>query len=58
LLKRGFSLPWKIEYTGNMDIAIEFNPAAFKHGLSEADIRMAFDTTKYDGLLDENDEDR
>ena len=40
-----------------MDVAIEFNPAAFKHGVSEADIRMAFDTAKYDGLLDENDED-
>jgi len=32
-----------------MDIAIEFNPAAFKHGVSEADIRLAFDTAKYDG---------
>ena len=44
-------------YTGNMDIAIDFNPAAFKHGVSEADIKMAFDTAKYDGLLDENDPD-
>jgi hypothetical protein len=24
-----------IEYTGNMDIAIEFNPSAFKHGTSK-----------------------
>ena len=40
-----------------MDVAIEFNPAAFKHGVSEADMRMAFDTARYDGLLDENDED-
>ena len=32
-----------------MDISIEFNPAAFKHGVSEADIRWAFDTARYDG---------
>jgi hypothetical protein len=32
-----------------MDIAIEFNPAAFKHGVSEDDIRWAFDTARYDG---------
>ena len=44
-------------YTENMDIAIEFNPAAFKHGVSEADIRLVFDTTKYDGFLDEDDPD-
>ena len=36
-----------------MDIAIEFNPAAFKHGVTEADIRWAFDTVKYDGWLNE-----
>jgi len=40
-----------------MDIAIEFNHAAFKHGVSEADIKMAFDTTKYDAFLDEDDPD-
>jgi len=40
-----------------MDIAIEFNPAAFKHGVSEVDIKMAFDTAKYDGSLDEDDPD-
>jgi uncharacterized DUF497 family protein len=44
-------------YTGNMDVVIEFNPAAFKHGVSEADIRMAFDTAKYDGFLDKDDPD-
>jgi hypothetical protein len=38
-----------MRYTGNMDIAIEFNPSAFKHGVIEADIRWAFDTAKYDG---------
>jgi uncharacterized DUF497 family protein len=46
--------PW---YTGNMRVAIEFNPAAFKHGVNEADIRMAFDTARYDAFLEENDED-
>ena len=40
-----------------MDIAIDFNLAAFKHGVSEADINMAFDTVKYDGFLDEDDPD-
>jgi hypothetical protein len=36
-----------------MDIAIEFNPSAFKHGFSEADIRWAFDTARYDGWFNE-----
>ena len=40
-----------------MDIAIDFNSAAFKHGVSETDIKMAFDTAKYDGFLDEDDPD-
>jgi uncharacterized DUF497 family protein len=40
-----------------MDVAIEFNPAAFKHGVSEADIKMAFDSVKYDGSLDRDDPD-
>jgi len=41
-----------------MDFVIEFNPDAFKHNVTEADIRRAFDTAVYDGLLDEpNDDD-
>jgi len=41
-----------------MDFVIEFNPAAFDHKVSEADIYRAFDTAIYDGLLDEpNDDD-
>jgi len=40
-----------------MDFAIEFNSAAFKHGVTEADIQMAFDNAKYDGFVDENDPD-
>ncbi|MHC6203964.1 hypothetical protein ACYULU_12315 [Breznakiellaceae bacterium SP9] len=39
-----------------MDINIKFSKSAFKHGVSEADIRWAIDTIKYDGFL-ENDED-
>ena len=39
-----------------MNFAIEFNPAAFEHGVSEADIRRAFDMAVYDGLLDEPDD--
>ena len=42
---------------GDMDFIIEFNPAAFNHGVSEADIYRAFDTAIYDGLLDEPDDD-
>ena len=38
-----------------MDIAIEFHPAAFKHGVSEADIRWAFDTARYDGWFNRDD---
>ena len=44
-------------YSQNMDFVIEFNPAAFVHGVSEADIQQAFDTAVYDGLLDEADDD-
>jgi uncharacterized DUF497 family protein len=40
-----------------MNVAIVFNPAAFKHGVDEADIRMVFDTAKYDGFIDEDDPD-
>ena len=36
-----------------MDIAIEINPSALKHGVSEADIRWAFDTSRYDGWFNE-----
>jgi hypothetical protein len=39
-----------------MDIDIEFNPAAFRHGKSEADIKRAFETAKYDGWFKEGDD--
>jgi hypothetical protein len=42
-----------MEYTVNMGLTIDFNPAAFDHGASEADIRKAFDTVVYDGFLAE-----
>ena len=40
-----------------MDFTIDFNPTAFKHGVSEIDIKMAFDNAKYDGFVDEDDPD-
>jgi hypothetical protein len=39
-----------------MDVDIRFSKSAFKHGFTEADIRRAADTAKYDGIL-EDDED-
>lgn len=39
-----------------MDVVIRFCQSDFKHGISEADIRWAIDTVKYDGCL-EDDED-
>ena len=39
-----------------MDFVIDFNPAAFDHEVSEADIYRAFDTAIYDGQLDEGDD--
>ena len=38
-----------------MDIVIRFSQSAFKHGKTEADIRMAFDNVLYDERLDESD---
>jgi hypothetical protein len=40
-----------------MDITIEFNQAAFTHGLTQDDIRFAFDTARYDGSIDEDESD-
>jgi hypothetical protein len=31
---------------------IEFNPAAFRHGISEANIKWAIKTHIYDGLME------
>jgi hypothetical protein len=37
-----------------MELNIEFNPSAFKHGVSEADIRWALRTKVYDGPVDDD----
>jgi len=36
-----------------MDVDIKFSKSAFKHGVTEADIRWAFRTIKYDAILEE-----
>ena len=36
-----------------MDVDIIFSKSACKHGVSEADIRWAFKTMKYDAVLEE-----
>jgi hypothetical protein len=38
-----------------MDITIVFRRSAFKHGVSEADIRRAFKTPEYDAVFEEGD---
>ena len=38
-----------------MSAKIEFNPAAFKHGVNKADIQHAVDTFLYEDPLDEFD---
>jgi hypothetical protein len=35
------------------DVIIEFNEAAFRHGISEADIRHAYKTRIYDASMGE-----
>jgi hypothetical protein len=39
-----------------MDVDIKFTQSAFKHDITEADIRWAIDTVEYDGYV-EDDED-
>ena len=55
LLEKVVSKRQKKRYSKGMDIAIKFNKAAFKHGIAEADIRMAFDNVLYDERLDDSD---
>jgi len=38
-----------------MDVVIKFSQSAFKHGVTDADIRWAFDNVLYDEQLDECD---
>ena len=37
----------------SINVTIEFNEAAFIHNVTEEDIRFAFDTTRFDGRIDE-----
>jgi hypothetical protein len=61
--RSGFALERALpkRYSENMEegqavvLEIEFNPSAFKHGCTEADIRWAFDTEKYDGWFKDGD---
>ena len=39
-----------------MDVDIRFSQSAFKHSVSEADIRWAIDTAEYDGFLEDDDD--
>ena len=39
-----------------MDIAIEFNPSAFKHGISEEDIRTAIERFVYNEIMEDDEE--
>jgi hypothetical protein len=38
------------------NFVIIFNPSAFKHGKTSADITWAFETVQYDAMLDEKDD--
>jgi hypothetical protein len=40
-----------------MGVIVEFNQAAFTHDITEDDIRFAFDTARYDGMIDEDESD-
>ena len=40
-----------------MDVDIRFSESAFKHGITEADIRWVFDNVLYDEQFSEGDED-
>ena len=42
-------------YSRYVDIVIKFSHSAFKHNITEADIRMAFDNVLYDERLDDSD---
>ena len=48
-------MPHLNHYNLSMDIAIKFSRSAFKHKISEVDIRMAFDNVLYDERLDDSD---
>jgi hypothetical protein len=37
-----------------MDLVIRFSKSAFRHGATETDIRRAFETSRYDGPIDDD----
>jgi len=39
-----------------MDVAIEFNPSAFKHGISEKDITTAIERFVYNEVMEDDEE--
>jgi len=40
-----------------VDVVLEFNEAAFIHNVTREDIRFAFDTARFDGIIDEDESD-
>jgi hypothetical protein len=52
LLRFALSQNRFLRYTQTMDEVIKFNPAAFKHGISEADIRWAANHPFYEDILE------
>ncbi len=54
-LRRSIVIPFllKMRYIEIMDIAIEFNPSAFKHGITEAAIRYAIINAIFDDIWDD-----
>ncbi|MHC6204020.1 hypothetical protein ACYULU_12600 [Breznakiellaceae bacterium SP9] len=41
-------------YTSSIDIVVRFIPSAFKHGVTEANIRHAILNWKYDDVLEDD----
>jgi hypothetical protein len=37
-----------------MDLVIKFSESAFKHGVTETDVRRAFETSRYDGPIEDD----
>ena len=52
LQRTGFAILVKVEYTITMDISIVCKNSAYRHGETENDIRWAFNTAKYDSLVE------
>jgi hypothetical protein len=46
-------LPSAKQYNAIMDVVIKYAKSAFKHGYTDADVRWAFKTKKYDAVFEE-----